>query len=162
MNVRRATEADEAAIRELWEEFEAEVPEPDDVGPGQSWQAEWADVCANIAAGAVYLAEDDDGMVGMARATAPDRRRSHLVLAYVRPRARRRGVAKALVRACVQEVKAQGSRDRMSLSVLCLEHSRPRASGAPRVRGGRARAGDGRSTRSSSGSRTLPAGRRGP
>ena len=28
MNVRPATEADEPALRELWEEFEAEVPPP--------------------------------------------------------------------------------------------------------------------------------------
>lgn len=117
MNVRRVTEADEIAIRELWQEFEAEVPEPDDVGPERTWNAEWADVCANIASGAAYLAEDDQGTVGMARATGPERRRSHLVLAYVRPRARRQGVAKALVRACVEEVRAKGA-VRMSLDVL--------------------------------------------
>ena len=117
MKIRRATEADEAAIRELWEEFEAEVPEPDDVGPERTWEEEWADVTANIAGGAVYLAEDDEGTVGMARATAPERRRSQLVLVYVRPRARRRGVAKALVGACVEEVRAKGA-VRMSLDVL--------------------------------------------
>ena len=27
MNIRRATEADQPALRELWEEFEAEVPD---------------------------------------------------------------------------------------------------------------------------------------
>ena len=116
MKIRRATEADEAAVRELWEEFEAEVPEPDDVGP-QTWEEEWAEVTANIAGGAVYLAEDDEGTLGMARATAPERGRTHLVLVYVRPRARRRGVAKALVGACVGEVRAKGAA-RMSLDVL--------------------------------------------
>ena len=117
MKIRRATEADAAAIRELWEEFEAEVPEPDDVGPERTWEEEWADVTADIAGGAVYLAEDGEGTVGMARATTPERRRSQLVLVYVRRAARRRGVAKALVGACVQEVRAKGA-VRMSLDVL--------------------------------------------
>ncbi|MDX6513740.1 MAG: hypothetical protein QOE36_3244, partial [Gaiellaceae bacterium] len=31
MRIRRATEADEAVLRALVEEFNAEVPEPDDV-----------------------------------------------------------------------------------------------------------------------------------
>lgn len=117
MKIRRITEADEAAVRELWQEFELEVPEPDDVGPEPTWKAEWAEVCANIASGAAYLAEDDQGPAGMARATGPERRRSNLVLVYVRPRARRRGVAKALVRACVEEVRTKGAL-RMHLDVL--------------------------------------------
>jgi Acetyltransferase (GNAT) family len=53
----------------------------------------------------------------MARATPPDRGRSHLVLVYVRPRVRRNGVAKLLIRACVEEVKAKGA-TRVSLDVL--------------------------------------------
>ncbi len=116
MNVRRATLADEAALRELWEEFEREVPEPPGTTP-ETWQEEWADVSRDLDGGAVYLAEDDEGTAGMARAAAPDHGRSHLVVVYVRPRARRRGVAKALVRACVAEVKEKGGR-RVSLDVL--------------------------------------------
>jgi ribosomal protein S18 acetylase RimI-like enzyme len=117
VKIRRAAEADEVVIREPWEEFEAEVPEPDALGPVRTWEEEWAEVTANIAGGAVYLAEDDEGTVGIARATAPERRRAHLVLVYVRPKARRRGVAKALVGACVAEVLVKGA-ERMSLDVL--------------------------------------------
>jgi ribosomal protein S18 acetylase RimI-like enzyme len=116
VNIRRATEADEAELRKLWEEFEAEVPEPPGTAP-ETWDEEWADVQVALAGGAVYLAEDDDGTAGMARATPPDRGRSHLVLVFVRPRARREGVAKALILACVEEVQEKGA-ERMSLDVL--------------------------------------------
>lgn len=116
MRIRHATEADQAVFRELWQEFEAEVPEPPGTAP-DTWEEEWADVRVAIAGGAAYVAEDDQGVVGMARATPPDRGRSHLVLVYVRPRARRLGVAKALVRACADDVRATGA-ERMSLDVL--------------------------------------------
>ena len=117
MNVRRATGADEAVIRELWEEFAAEVPEPADVGPGADWAAEWSGVTADLSGGAVYLAEDGEGPVGLARASAPDHGRSHLAVVFVRPRARRRGVAKALVAACAEEVGSRGA-VRLSLEVI--------------------------------------------
>ena len=41
LSVRRATEADEAMLRELWEEFEREVPEPAGFEP-ETWEQEWA------------------------------------------------------------------------------------------------------------------------
>jgi len=116
MNIRRATVADEAALRELWEEFEREVPEP----PGfyhEPWEEEWADTRRDIDGGAVYLAEDEQGAVGVARAMAPERGRSHVQLVHVRPRARRRGIAKALLREAVREVKAKGATI-VSLEVL--------------------------------------------
>jgi ribosomal protein S18 acetylase RimI-like enzyme len=116
VNVRRATEADEPALRELWQEFEVEVPEPPGTAP-ETWEEEWDDVRADLDGGAVYLAEDDDGAAGFARAGAPSHGRSHLGLVHVRPRARRRGVATALVRACVDEVKAKGATS-ISLDVL--------------------------------------------
>jgi ribosomal protein S18 acetylase RimI-like enzyme len=116
VNVRRATRADEGVLRDLWQEFAAEVPEPPGTAP-ETWEEEWADVRANIESGAVYLAEDDAGVAGMARAGAPSHGRSHLVLVHVRPRARRRGVATALIRACVDEVKEKGA-TRISLDVL--------------------------------------------
>ena len=116
MNIRRASERDEAVLRELVEEFNAEVPEPDDVGP-ESWEDEWTEIARSIAGGAVYLAEDDGGIAGMAYAAPPDRGRSHLTVVHVRPRARRAGVGKALVLACVREVKERGAK-RVSLDVL--------------------------------------------
>jgi ribosomal protein S18 acetylase RimI-like enzyme len=116
VNIRRATAADEAAIRELWEEFEREVPEPPGWVP-ETWDEEWGDVQLALDDGAVYLAEDDEGVAGVARATPPDHGRSHLALVHVRPRARRQGVAKALVLACAGEVHAKGA-ERMSLEVI--------------------------------------------
>ena len=49
---------------------------------------------------------------------APERGRSHLEIVYVRPRARRQGVAKALLRACVEDVKAARARRASRLDVL--------------------------------------------
>ena len=81
-----ATEADQPALRELWEEFEAEIPAPPEFV--ETWDEEWQDVSADIGGrGAVYLAEDDEGVVG-ARAgdDAPRRRLARRVRA--RPAAR--------------------------------------------------------------------------
>jgi ribosomal protein S18 acetylase RimI-like enzyme len=106
--IRRATEADEAALKELWEEFEAEAPEP--AGPiPMTWDEEWADERADLAGGALYVAEDDEGVVGMARASAPVRGLTHVAIVHVRPRARRQGIAKALLAACVEEMKGKGA-----------------------------------------------------
>jgi N6-L-threonylcarbamoyladenine synthase/ribosomal-protein-alanine N-acetyltransferase len=116
MNIRRATTLDEAVLRELWEEFEREVPEPPGSVP-ETWEEEWPDVRRDIEEGAVLLAEDDEGPAGTARITAPKRGRSHIHLVHVRPRARRQGLAKALVLACVQDAKAKGA-TRIELDVL--------------------------------------------
>src|SRR5262249_44356848 len=122
VNIRKATAADEAVLHELVDEFSAEAPAPAAVGPG-GWDDEWASISRSFDGGAVSLAEDDDGAAGMAYALPPDRGRSHLQLVHVRPRARRRGVATALVLACVEEVKGHGAR-RISLDVL---HTNPAA-----------------------------------
>jgi ribosomal protein S18 acetylase RimI-like enzyme len=116
MTIRRATEADQAVLRELWEEFEADVPSPPSP-ERQTWEGEWISVRANLADGAVYLAEDEEGAVGVAEAAAPVRGRAHVVLVYVRPRGRRQGIAKALLAECVRESKERGAA-LVSLDVL--------------------------------------------
>ena len=108
MTIRRATEADQATLRELWEEFSGEVPEP--VGEGESWEQEWSDTLDDIRGGGVFLAEDDDGAVGVARVEAPEGGRAHVQLVHVRERGRRQGVAKALMRECVADAKARGAK----------------------------------------------------
>jgi ribosomal protein S18 acetylase RimI-like enzyme len=108
MNIRRATEADEAVLRELWEEFEREVPW--DVEDPETWVDEWPDTLDDIRAGGVFLAEDDVGPVGVARIEATVRGRAHVQLVHVRERGRRRGVAKALLRKCVGHAEAEGAR----------------------------------------------------
>jgi ribosomal protein S18 acetylase RimI-like enzyme len=115
VRIRRATEADEAVLRELWTEFEQEVPEP--FGEGETWEEEWADTLDDIRGGGVFLADDADGAVGVARIEAPVRGRAHVQLVHVRPRARRQGVAKALLAECVADAKARGAQW-VSLEVL--------------------------------------------
>jgi len=115
VTIRRATESDEAVLRELWEEFEREVPEP--IGEGEPWEEEWSATLDDIRGGGVFLAEDDDGPVGVARVEAPRRGRAHVQLVYVRPRGRQQGVAKALLAECVADAKARGG-DWISLEVL--------------------------------------------
>jgi ribosomal protein S18 acetylase RimI-like enzyme len=116
VRIRRATEADEAVLRELWEEFEREVPSP--YGQGESWADEWRDTLDDIHGGGVFLAEDDSGALGVARIEAPGPARSaHVQLVHVRERGRRQGVAKALMSECVADAKAKGA-EFVTLEVL--------------------------------------------
>jgi ribosomal protein S18 acetylase RimI-like enzyme len=115
VSIRRATEADEATLRELWQEFNAEVPEP--VGDPEPWEEEWADTLDDIRGGGVFIADDDEGPVGVARIEAPEHGRAHIQLVHIRPRGRRRGVAKELVRACVEDAKTRGA-EFVSLDVV--------------------------------------------
>ena len=106
MTVRRATEADEPTLRELWTEFEREVPAPP--GFGESWEEAWRDLARHVRAGLAAIAEDDEGAVGYLCAAEPEKGRSHLTDAYVRPRARRTGVLTALLREVVSALSEQG------------------------------------------------------
>lgn len=116
MKVRRATEADQAILRELWEEFEAEIPAPPEFL--ETWEEEWVDVAADIGGrGAVYLAEDEEGVAGTVRVTIRAANVWHVALAYVRPRSRRSGVLKLLMRAVLSDAKESGS-TRVTLDVL--------------------------------------------
>ena len=55
MTIRRATEADEPVLRELWGEFEADVPFPF-VEERETWDEEWHDTLDDIRGGGVFLA----------------------------------------------------------------------------------------------------------
>ena len=109
MNIRPATEADESAIRTLWQEFEAEVPEPEGFAP-DTWDVDWASLCENMRSGVVVVAEEDGDLIGFAEATAAEAQRWHLDTIHVRPESRRRGVGAALLRACVRAARARGAR----------------------------------------------------
>lgn len=95
VSVRRAGPGDLPAIRPLWEEFEAEVPEPAHRAgePDESW----AGVCAHVESGLALVAELDGQPVGYALARLARPGLCHLGELYVRPEARRGGVAKALL-----------------------------------------------------------------
>jgi ribosomal protein S18 acetylase RimI-like enzyme len=116
VRIRRATEADEAVLQELWEEFEAEVPEPPGFTP-ETWEEAWSDIRRHIGAGTAFLAEDDEGPVGHAWAAAPVHGRAHLTDVYVRPRARRSGVARALLREVAAAARELGA-EWVSLDVV--------------------------------------------
>jgi ribosomal-protein-alanine N-acetyltransferase len=121
VNVRPATVDDENVVRELWEEFEREVPEPPGFVP-ETWEEQWPDTKRQIEAGGVFIAEDGDGPVGVATAEGPDHGAMHVHLVHVRPRARRQGVAKALLRACANHARAAGAQV-VSLHVLVSNES---------------------------------------
>jgi putative acetyltransferase len=116
ISVRSATDADEAALRELWEGFEREVPEPPGFEP-ETWEQEWEDTRRQIVAGGVFLAVDEDGPVGVAKIDEPKNGAMHVHLVYVVPRVRRQGVAKELIRACAAHARASGA-ETVSLHVL--------------------------------------------
>lgn len=115
MTIRPATEADEPVLRELWEEFEQEVPW--ELEDPETWADEWKDTLDDIRTGGVFIAEDSQGALGVARVEAAVRGRAHVQLVHVRPRARQQGVAKALLRECVQHAREGGARV-VSLEVL--------------------------------------------
>jgi ribosomal protein S18 acetylase RimI-like enzyme len=120
VKIRPATEADEAVLRELWEEFEQEVPWP--LEEPETWADEWPDTLDDIRAGGVFLAEDGEGALGVARIESPVRGRAHIQLVHVRPRARRQGVAKALLRECARHAQ-EGDAAVVSLDVLTANES---------------------------------------
>jgi GNAT superfamily N-acetyltransferase len=113
--IRTATEADEPVLRELWEEFEAEIPAPPEWV--EAWEQEWDDVSADIhGRGVVFLAEDENGAVGSVRAKMLPGNVWHVAAAFVRPRGRGAGVLKALLREAVAVGRDRGSA-RVTLNV---------------------------------------------
>jgi ribosomal protein S18 acetylase RimI-like enzyme len=109
MTIRPITDADAAAIRPLWEEFETEVPEADGFVK-DSWEDAWVRLQAQVG----FLAEDEQGVFAYAFAKPPEHGRAHLTEIYVRPRMRRTGVTKALLRRLLDALDAEW----LSLEVL--------------------------------------------
>ena len=108
MNVRPATSVDREPIHELWQEFVAEVPEPDGFAP-DTWEADWADLEKNMKEGAVFVAEDAGKLVGFLEASAAEPGRWHVETVHVRPANRRQGVATELLRAFVGSARSAGA-----------------------------------------------------
>jgi ribosomal protein S18 acetylase RimI-like enzyme len=114
--IRPATTDDLALVLDLWREFEAEVPD-----------AEWRDDDSDhdireleAAVGkkdVVLVAEQEGAAVGLAVAERSGERLGFLHILYVRPQARRSGVAAELVRETAAQLRAQGV-DMLELEVL--------------------------------------------
>jgi GNAT superfamily N-acetyltransferase len=109
--IRTANPDDLALVRELWHEFSEEVPD-----------AEWREddsahdlreLEAAIGRDVVLLADD----VGLAVATRRGDRVALLDILYVRPHARGVGVARTLVHAAAEQLRAQGI-EMLELEVL--------------------------------------------
>jgi ribosomal protein S18 acetylase RimI-like enzyme len=115
VTTRRATEADEPVLRELWEEFELEVPSPPELD--ETWTEEWEDTRKDLADGLVLLGEDEDGAAAYLRMQMRPASTWHIATAYVRPRARRQGLLRELLREAIREGRERGSAT-VSLNVL--------------------------------------------
>ena len=93
--IRRATDADRETLHTLWDEFAGPTPPP--VWAPEARTESLSGIDESIAAGAAAVAEEDGEVVGFACGVAGDGPLGELTELYVRPHARRRGIAKALV-----------------------------------------------------------------
>ncbi len=107
MSIRPATEADHDLLRDLWQAYERELESPD--WWDATWEHEWQDLHAAIHGDALLLiAEADGNPVGYALSRQRRPRAAHLHDIYVRPEARRSGVAKELLSAIATEMRGRG------------------------------------------------------
>jgi ribosomal protein S18 acetylase RimI-like enzyme len=117
VTIRAATAADEALLRELWEEFEAELDQEPYLR--ETWDEAWEDLAATVEDGVALIAEDDGRPVGFLFCVLGDRGRktAHVSDIYVRQEARRRGIGRALLAELVGPTREAGL-EHVSLEVL--------------------------------------------
>lgn len=107
MNVRRATQADREALQQLYRDFFAELPPPGYYGV--ELVAELAEVDQILKGEIAFVAEDDGNLVGFALGRRKEGTRGLLSDLYVRPEARRRGLATELTRAVLEALRETGA-----------------------------------------------------
>ena len=100
MEIRRATDADADAMRRLWDEFTAETTYTP--YPGNPFQD--ALLTDHIA----LVAEEDGSPLGTVYANLSSPHFGYVFGLYTRPAARRRGVARALMRAIATVLRDEG------------------------------------------------------
>jgi ribosomal protein S18 acetylase RimI-like enzyme len=110
--IRIATADDVPLVRELWDEFETEVP--DEEWRDEDADADFVNVEAEVGNGGVLLADDGDGF---AVVRTKGSRLAELYVLHVRPQARRRGLASALVAEGARIARERGL-DVLELDVL--------------------------------------------
>lgn len=120
MTIRKATKADLDTIRALWEAMEDEIGGPDWVR--ETWEEELVDVERRLRDSAIFLAEDDEGPVGLLGLDFKDPRIAHVQSVYVDPRARRRGVSAALMAEAAAMSREHGY-THIDLDVLTSNHA---------------------------------------
>jgi ribosomal protein S18 acetylase RimI-like enzyme len=107
MDIHVAQPDELAVVRELWEEFEREIPDP--VGEQPVWSDVVEQARAAIADRCVLLALVDDALAGFAWVTPPKRGVARLEYLHVGPAYRRRGIARRLVAAVRETMPARGA-----------------------------------------------------
>ena len=117
MTIRPAKKNDQELIRELWLEFEAELPEPDYLR--ESWEEAWIDLAQTVREGVALIAEEEGRAIGFVFCVLGDRSRktAHVTDIYVRPEARNRGIGRALLAGILDPARSAGL-DHVSLEVL--------------------------------------------
>ncbi len=107
MNVRRVDEDDRETLYALWDEWvERESPVPSWVESAREETRAQIDVA--ISSGCAVIAEERGDVLGFACGVVTGQRTGDLTELYVRPEARRRGIARALVRAVVVALRERG------------------------------------------------------
>ena len=115
--IRSATTDDVALVQELWREFDTEIPDAawrDDDSADDLHELEKAVHGTDV----VLIAEEEGRPVGLSVAERKGERLGFLHILYVRPEARRRGVAAELMR----ETVAQLGTEMLELEVLDSNH----------------------------------------
>lgn len=106
MRIRPGEANDVAALEGLWRAFEAEVPAAPHVHVDV--ERELAEIREIVESGTSWVAELDGAVVGMALARRTSPAAARLTDLYVRPAARRHGIATALVREVARRLAADG------------------------------------------------------
>jgi len=102
MEIRRATEADLSVMRRLWNEFTAEATFTP--YPGSAFEPSL--VMKHVA----LVAEEGDSILGTVYANTTSEHFGYGFGLYARPDARRRGIARALMRAIAGILREEGRR----------------------------------------------------
>ena len=119
MTIRKATRGDLDAIHALWQAMEDEIGGPEWVR--ETWEEEKVDVERRLRDSAIFLAEDDDGPVGLLGLDFGNPKIAHVQSVYVDPRARRHGVAAALMAEAAAMSRDHGY-SHIELDVLTTNH----------------------------------------
>jgi ribosomal protein S18 acetylase RimI-like enzyme len=108
VKVRRATKDDRETLYALWDEWiEQESPIPPWVEGAR--EGTRAGIDNALSAGCAVIAEEGGEVLGFACGLMQGLRIGDLTELYVRPNARRRAIARELVRAVVAELRERGS-----------------------------------------------------
>jgi ribosomal protein S18 acetylase RimI-like enzyme len=107
VNVRRATEADREALHTLYAEFFEVAPPPP--YSEASLEHELSEVDGILASGIAAIAEEDGEALGFVLARPKPGTEGYVSDLYVRPVARRRGVAGALMRFAIEGLRERGA-----------------------------------------------------